>query len=155
MDGAGSFGGGYVNVPNSTSLNVSTITVEGWIKRSVIGGGVRQEIIGKIQGTGGYELWITSNQLYFSIVDTVIANYAFSGGSLADTNWHHVAATLSASTVTGYIDGVSVFSTGITHTLASNSSPLRIAEHSEDGYLGNWPLSGILDELREIGRAHV
>jgi len=143
FDGAGD----YVDIPNSDSFNASTITVEAWIKRGITG--TRHEIISKIQTPGGYELWINSNEIVFSLHDTGGGTHYFSsGGYVGDTNWHHVAATHDGSTIKVYIDGKFINSSTDSFAIGTNSGKLRIGEHSVDGNLGLWGFSGLIDDVR-------
>ena len=141
-----------VSVANPSTYNFGTadFTMALWVKRNVLGGGQRH-LVSKCATTawesGCKELYFTGgNQLAFGSFNT---SDAFAG-TIADTNWHHVAVTFTDSTNTlrMYVDGVLI--TTVTRALEADGATHVVT-------LGNMhgsnPFSGTLDELRIYNRA--
>lgn len=140
-----------VSVANPATYNFGTadFTIELWAKRNVLGGGQRH-LVSKCAATswtaGCKELYFDgSNRLTFGSFST---GDTFAG-TIADTNWHHVAVTFTDSTNTlrMYVDGALI-------TTATKALEADTATHVVT--LGNMhdsnPFSGLLDELRIYNR---
>ncbi|MBX3328741.1 MAG: fibronectin type III domain-containing protein, partial [Nitrospira sp.] len=135
--------------PNTYNFGTADFTIELWVKRNVLGGGQRH-LLSKCDATtwvvGCKELYFnTSNQLVFgsfSTSDTV-------AGTIADTNWHHVAVTFADSTNTlrMYVDGVLITTT--TKALEADGAGHVV---TLGNLHGSNPFSGQLDELRIYNR---
>ena len=97
--------GDGVSLGNPPSLQLQTLTIEAWIRRSsatsVSTGAGNAVLLG--YGSGGYCFWIENNGvLHFNR----FGDYAtLKGPTITDTNFHHVAVTKSGSAVTFYLDG--------------------------------------------------
>jgi len=104
-----------VDVGNPPSLQLQDLTIEAWIKRTSTtdislddnnqDGAVAGEggiVFG--YGRAGYGFGVLNNgQLILSRIDL---DGILSTGTVADTNWHHVAVSKSGATAVFYIDGV-------------------------------------------------
>jgi len=159
MAGAGDINGGlaldgngdYVLIPAYSSMDVSSFTIEAWIKPTVASG---RAIFMRGDSGGG-------NEIYFGMsgttgVDTVVdgKSVTFNGSvSFEDGAWHHVALVFDhdAGQLSCYVDGTAY---GATPTALSadldfgNSRALIGADFdSFNAGLGNW-FSGGLDEVR-------
>jgi glucose/arabinose dehydrogenase/chitodextrinase len=135
--------------PNTYNFGTADFTIELWIKRNALGGGQRH-LFSKCAATtwavGCKELYFNdNNQLTFGSFSTgdVFA------GTIADTNWHHIAMTFTDSTNTlrMYVDGALI--TTATRALEADGATHVVT-------LGNMhgsnPFSGLLDELRIYNR---
>lgn len=126
------------SVPDATALDRGdTLTLEAWVKRA--GNGTQDVIFSK--GTNAYIMFLdTDDKLTFG--KRFVADIVKSTTTITDTNWHHVAATKSGSTVVLYIDGVDVTGTVTNQTLADTTSALTIGQDNN-----TWWFNGTLDEL--------
>jgi RHS repeat-associated protein len=144
-------GTAYVQVPNSSSLNISgAITVEAWIKVNAITGAF-QDIISRESwnqaGTGGgFELSVTnSGKLRLDTYQSPTAYTPLVGGiTITAGVWHHVAAVFDGSQVRLYVDGVMDTTLSTTNGPASGTSSLKIGRAS---YAGT-NFGGLIDEAR-------
>ncbi len=101
------------------AFDTGDFTIDSWFKRSAVSG-AQENFMGQGNATltGGYTSFgaITlDNKIIFSINDE--SKMATSTGTIADTNWHHLAFVRYGNTITIYIDGVAdgtVDVTGIT-----------------------------------------
>ena len=91
--------------------------------------------LSKYNGTNGYEMYISGENLYFQIGNTFFSNWmrVHSTQDVVDGNWHYIAVsytgTSTAAGVSIYIDGVKVTTTTDYDTLSAtalNDSSLRI-----------------------------
>ena len=140
----------YVQVPNSSSLNItSAITVEAWVKVNAITGAyqdvVTRESYGQAGTGGGYELSITNLgkvrlDLYQgpTTYAPVIGATTMSAGA-----WHHIAGVFDGSQMRVYLDGVLDGTVNTTNGPASGTSSLKIGRTSGGSYFG-----GLIDEVR-------
>ncbi len=97
--------GDYVLVPNNTSLDVQSFTIEVWIKPTR----TNRAIFMRGNSTGGNELllWLDTNSTVQAYLDDG-SPQSFSGATnFADGSWHHVALVYDASVglLSCYVDG--------------------------------------------------
>ncbi len=125
----------YVNCSNNANFQITTGTIEGWLKTGDAGTGFRG-IISKRQAYGLF------------LNDNVLVTYDWSNGTttstgvtLNDNNWHHIAMTFQSGVSNGtmiYIDGV--LSNTFTYTISSQVEALVLAD-------GGNILSGSADQI--------
>ena len=130
----------YVDCGNAANLQLSTGTIEGWIKTSGAGTGYRGIIVKQL----AYSLFL---------VDNVLGLYNWGGGAavttnvnLADNQWHHVALSFQNGVTNGsviYIDGTA--RTTFTLNISSQSVGLAIGA-GQPGVSQNF--NGTIDEVR-------
>ena len=141
-----------VSVANPSALNVGgygDFTIEMWVKRNALGGG-QKHLFSKCVPTwvlGCKEFYFNpSNQLTFGSFRT---GDTFAG-TIADTNWHHVAVTFTEATtlLNIYVDGV--LRTTAIKTLEGDGTGhvVTVGNHQ-----GSNPFSGLLDDVRIYSRA--
>jgi len=146
-------GTGYVQVPDSTLLEPSEITVEAWVKRLGSPGSTRYIVSKYLPNKHGayssYGLYTGSGGLRFYIgySGSWIGSPQASASAVWDGDWHHVAGTFDGSQIKLYLDGVQV--DGATSTLQdiyySGTGDLFIGSY----YNGSWlAFSGEIDEVR-------
>lgn len=115
-------------------------TAEAWCFQTVSADAI---LIAKRQGptTGEWSLSLTAAGALVGVVaNTINTNFLVaSGGVVALNRWHHAAMTISGTTITAYLDGVSVASSSSTTGTRRTSS----ADGLAIGFNGN----GIADEL--------
>ena len=89
-----------VVIGNPANLQLQNFTLDAWLKQDIVKHG---EAL--VYGFGGYALIVEPNPPNRIVLGKV--GFPGSGGpSFQDTEWHHVAATKSGSTVVIYLDGV-------------------------------------------------
>ena len=109
--------------PTTRSIRVNdTFTLEAWIRRSVVPGNVT--IFNDF--SAGFWLKIGTNNLLELRKNNPSASIVSSTATIADTNWHHVAATKQGATVKLYIDGVDRTGTVTNQTLTSSTSGFHV-----------------------------
>jgi hypothetical protein len=147
----------YVTVPNSTSLNPSSITVAGWVKTNTLGEvgefltkradsdyGAWNLYAGSYSGDGNFEVSVYG------------ASCAFSGRTQLNSKikaiagkWYHVAFTVSSTTLSIYVDGVLAntvaYASGV---CAGRTDAVRLGVGCCSRYL-----NGTLDEVAIWNRA--
>jgi hypothetical protein len=150
-------GGAYAEAPDVSKLNVTADwTVELWIKDETPGGYNHNTSYILIKGdtnTDGeaaYLLGVGWNQLFVGERtgwNNQTLSFDLAASSISTGAWHHVAASMQASTrqLTVYLDGVQVLQGPLAAISSVGSSrPLSIGR---DGTAGqNW--QGKLDDLR-------
>lgn len=143
----------YVAVSNNVALNVNSgdFSIDAWIKTSVSG---LQTIVDKRvespPGTfTGYALFLLNGQLGVQLADGTATNF-IGGPTIMDNMFHHVAVTVSRSSMTGgklYVDGVAVLTFDPTSRPGSlnNNFELRIGGHSIN--YPSFSFNGCIDEV--------
>jgi hypothetical protein len=132
-------GKGFV-IADSASLNLGSMTLEGWFKIAVSSPG--EFIITKY---AAYQFSLSSGRLQANV-----GNQTFNTDlQYSDGNWHHIALTYDgATTANVYVDGVSVKSTTGGSSVNSNSHKVFIGVDSGDGENAN--NSGINAKMQHI-----
>lgn len=153
--------GDYVSFTDDANLDMAasdTVTLEAWFRTPDITSGTRT-LISKEEATGadgGYRIQMNSSgQIVFGIDsnNTSYPLYGITSASAYDDNtWHHVAAVKDGtSTMSLYIDGISVGSISIASTDASNADPLYIGSYFDVSASNGW--SGFIDEVKVLRTA--
>jgi PKD repeat protein len=104
----------YVQVPYASAFYPSALTAECWVK-STGATGQQNPLIGNFgNASSSYEIELDSRcgfcaTFYFE-VDGALYQVG-GGGSLNDSNWHHVALVWTGGNLNGFVDGVLIGST--------------------------------------------
>jgi len=123
----------YVEVPDSDSLNLNTLTVSVWFKSTYEGEWFRT-IVSKY----GYQTaqeswglgWLGESVLGFYIRDSVDLNSAWSGaGEGLDGRWHHLVGIASDAAVQFWMDGILKQETARTAGDIRNTRPVSMGRH--------------------------
>ena len=147
----------YATVANSADVNLTTAsTIAVWVKIASSTDNSYRMIVSKkstYADPAGYELFYhpVLNRLYFRSGGTTPA-YSFELANLdLDTNWHHLAVTVNASTGKFYVDGVpqTVNVTGTVANPLTSTQTLAIGRRSGTT---DYPWNGQLDDLRLYNR---
>jgi len=145
-------GSDYVLVNDSSSLEITLVTLEAWVKSPNSPGNYKY-IAGKSYGggwgsyhlytgpSGGLRFYIGHNGGYVASPDA--------GTGIWDNNWHHIVGTYDGSSVKLYVDG--------TEISGGTISTEDIAYNSEDFYIGSYGtgyyFNGLIDEVKIYNRA--
>jgi hypothetical protein len=140
----------YINVPNSSSMGVSNLTISAWIYVTDTTGN-DMDVAEKGPHLGGWELqmWrggqIGHNYLILrgGSIDAVFATSLIPAGE-----WHHVAGTIYGTSETIYVDGI-LNATGTVASVPVTSSSLYIGKSFDP----NAPFGGQIDEVMIFDRA--
>lgn len=105
--------GNYLSMPDSTALSLagSTFTIEAWVYRTSTNTAYQQFVINKRGQTNPYTF---SWQLGFSSgnVSFITTGGSYTGTTVAPINtWVHIAAVVSGTTLTLYLNGNSTYTT--------------------------------------------
>lgn len=138
--------GDYVSVPDSTDWDFGNgdFTIDFWTRFSDVSG--NQGWCGRqTSGTSYFYFAKEGSSIRFRDYNSGnIINLSLSWSPSADT-WYHIAAVRSGSTITIYVDGVSIGSAGVGATsFLDRSDPLFIGSSFDTAY----HLNGWMDEFR-------
>lgn len=160
------------SAPDHPSLDVTTLTLEAWVRLDSIGAH-NHTIIGRVPAIASsittipYSLGAVSNagfgtnpgasvtgspapgKLWLIVTDGVLEQVLFSPSPLTLGAFHHVAATLDGTTARLFIDGQVVTTALQARTPFNSNDPLWIAGIN-NGF-NTWP--GLVDEVAIYNRA--
>jgi len=143
----------YVTVADSTSLDVTAITIALWIKAGSVSS--TQYLVAKWLPTGdnrAYSLFLNGSTVVFETsFDGSTYNTLNSSTSLIASTWYHIAVTFSGTAKVIFINGSSSGNTSVTGTLRNSNANLTIATVN-DGTLADF-YEGIIDEVSIYNRA--
>ena len=166
-DGFNFSGSQYVEVPQSSSLEPTTLTVDAWVNAAGSPGQFRYIVSkGGVGDDGGsYALYTGAAEgLLFYIFDgTLIHLSPDAGAGIWDGKWHHVAGSFDGAALHLFVDGIEVGSgTAVTTTIAYGLSggdvtnDLFIGDynpHCTGCLLGPYAFTGGVDEVELFQRA--
>ena len=146
-------GAGWVQVPDSSLLEPSEITVEAWVKRLGSPGGakyiVSKYLPNKYGSYSSYGLYTGSGgiRFYIGYTSSWIGSPQASAAAVWDGSWHHVAGTFDGSNIKLYLDGipVDVATSTIQDIYYFGTGNLYIGAYTNSSYLA---FSGTIDEVR-------
>jgi hypothetical protein len=105
-------GGGYVDVPDSTTLEPANVTAEAWVRHAgspgyykyIVSKGARDDY------ASSYGIYTLDGGLNFYVFDGNLSFYnsPSMGPSVWDGQWHHVVGTFDGARVRLYVDGQQV-----------------------------------------------
>ena len=128
---------GYVSVPTSASLAITSGAFELWLKTSAAGG--EYDLINK--GGSNYQININGGILEYCVYGINCPGAA--SIAVNDGNYHHVVVNVISNLGVFYVDGVKHSSSGTAVPITPNSSPLNIGTVNPGG--GQFP--GTIDEV--------
>ncbi len=141
-----------VDVGYATNLQLQNFTIEAWIKRSsssvvTLDSSFGGDALFFGYGVHGYGFSIyRDNRL---LLTQIGIGGVWSSGTVADTNYHHVAVTKNNASVVFYIDGVNAgvasYDPGFSFTNHANIG--AAGDFQEDGFYG------VIDEMAIYNRA--
>jgi len=152
--------GDYLSVPNNSNFQLGSgdFTIEAWVYPTVVPStiGVAGNIISLYDSSNNNRSWAlqlfqvlssstTECSVRFGVsTDGTVTNLTnFTGGTITPNSWFHIAAVRSGSTITVYVNGVSVASGSYASTLFNTSVNLTIGRFANDaatfpgGYISN------------------
>jgi hypothetical protein len=146
----------YVNVPNSTSLNITgAITVEAWIKTN--SATAQQSIIERYRTTGvgtingGYALRLSGGYLqFFTLRNGNEFDFIQSVSTVSTGVWHHVAGVFDGNQLRLYLDGVLNTLKASTFAPVTGTNSLKVGGRGDDAAA---TFSGLIDEARVTAAA--
>ncbi|MBP9901454.1 MAG: LamG domain-containing protein, partial [Verrucomicrobia bacterium] len=139
-------------VPASPAFEVRTnITIAAWLKRQQVG--VLSPIVCKDDnqpnGSSHFEFTVQTNDALSFIYWAPGWVKSESSTKIADTLWHHVAASFDGQAVSLYIDGVPAGVVPQTIPMLPGNEPLQIGEAQASGFIY---LNGQMDEVQIYNR---
>jgi hypothetical protein len=137
-------GGDYVDCGSPSSLDNITdaITISAWMRKSNTD---TQFILSKYAGEAdaSYELY-TSSIARFRLYDSGGGVTVDGISTISDGNWHHVVGTLSGTTMTIYVDGVSENTGTLSSSIEITTNTVDIGRRGN----GNYNFNGTIDEVK-------
>jgi len=133
----------YATVPDNNRLDVKAMTIEAWVRPTVIAGSTRTAIYkGRSDGS--------SYALYAANSSGIVTAGAFNGAerraigasALPLQTWSHIATTYDGSALRLYVNGTLVRTTATSGPLTAGSGPLTFGGHG-----GQW-FRGQMDDVR-------
>ena len=114
----------YVNVANASSLNASAQTISVWYNATVLPG--RESVLVAKHDTvgswNGYNMWAGNN----TQIKVGSTGYNSGLGTGVTNVWYHLTLAYTSNvSLTGYVNGVSMGTSGLAN-LSISSNPLRI-----------------------------
>ncbi len=152
--GALSFDGvnDIVNVPDSSSLDVTQVTVEAWVRPTSLGGQWRTVALKEKTGQMAYALYAGTNAGGASgnVNVSGTSDVYVQNPSILPTNaWTHLASTYDGTRIRLYANGVQVASMAVTGRIVVTGRPLKIGGNT---VWDEW-FAGKIDDLRIYNRA--
>jgi hypothetical protein len=147
-------GNGWINVPHSNSLNLSTaMTLAAWINPTHIPDDNSGVIFkGQIDYSHGpYDLGFefpSTPSLFGSINNETV--FAEGQNTISYGSWQHIAATFDGLVLRVFKDGVQISSKQFSGTISQEVSPLSIGNRYQpiSGVFGRNTFAGAIDEIR-------
>jgi hypothetical protein len=138
-------GSGYVAAGNGPAF-AGPMTVEAWA--STDSARTAYLVSDGTSSTTGYHLWLSNGVPVFTVRMTG-GTVQVQGAALTTRAWHHLAATVDATAVTLYVDGVPVAAQPALGTPRAATTTLMLGRYSGSGR----NLIGGLDEVALYGAA--
>ncbi len=137
-----------IEIPYLSQFNSSTFTAEFWVKISTSSS--FQVLLSRApKGSGHWEIYTTPSTGLLSVYtpDLNPTDNA-SGVSITDSQWHFLSFRLSSGKVVLYLDGSKIIDQTVTGTIASNTHPITAGALPDQEAPNNFPIVGLLDDLR-------
>jgi hypothetical protein len=144
----------YVNIPDSSSLRPSSVTLEAWAMFNSQNGPVFTKPLGAATGDS-FALFLLSGALQGFIHDTNASGVLVSSPfTLSLGQWHHVAFTFDDSTKEQalYVNGVRVATSQSNRSIGYDNHPVLLGQDINNGNF-DFPLNGQIDEPSIYNRA--
>ncbi|WP_035614129.1 LamG-like jellyroll fold domain-containing protein [Haloferula sp. BvORR071] len=149
-------GNDYISIPDSASLQPTSLTLEGWFNFS--GGGGNPHLFARTVGTGtadSFVIWLNGPTLRAGVGDAVGGG---NGVSVPFTpvagQWYHIAFTFDndAQRASLYLDGALIGTNVAAGTVAYDNHPVLLGADIDNGNVGNF-FYGRIDEASIYSRA--
>lgn len=139
--------GDQVTIPASDALSsLSAFTVAAWI-RSTPTGNYQAILDQRDAGNDGYDLYVEpGSRLFLRVNDSVLVG----SKTVADGQWHHVAAAYDGSQLQLFVDGVLDAQSSASAGSIATTASLRLGHHFSSN---DYTLQGHLDEVYLHDRA--
>lgn len=134
----------FLSVPDSSSLNPSSITLEAWVRPTVLEEG---NIISK-GGNNGIRFKLNVGGI-LTLLDRGTTNYIHTSKPLLLNKWTHIVGTADASGLKIYINGILDVSNTTPYGASVTTNPLYIGTYGSNLQY----FSGDIDEVRISNKA--
>jgi Concanavalin A-like lectin/glucanases superfamily len=150
IGGAGYFNGStdWLSTPSSGQFApTGDFTIECWFNIPSLPG-TSYELFGNYNANAAqcWEFEITSTGVFNFYTNGAIARIATASGAIKPNTWYHACITRSGTTITGYINGVSVGTYTQSGTFGSTTLPVYIASQNN----GSLPFKGYVSDARLV-----
>lgn len=142
-DGATTFVGGNMLVPNSAALNTAVFTAEAWINPAAVDGTVAAPAhcalasVDVASPRAGWLIYVAGDGFNFRTYNLNGANTAVNisgGGTIAAGTWYHVAVSWDGTVGRLYVNGAQVAVSGATTYAPASSGGLTVAQRSDGAF---------------------
>lgn len=123
---------GYIQVPDSSSLQLSTVTLSAWVDVRGQGNSYIGHIISK---QGAYDVGVCGSNLYVCYYNWGGRATVVSSSGLAENTWYMVTAVISPGAETVYVNGIPVMSGA--STVNTQSYGLTIGQAAQQFFNGS------------------
>jgi chitodextrinase len=140
----------WVTVPDSSSLDVTRMTLEAWVNPSALGTAWRTVLFKEQTGDVTYSMYANRNTQVPDGQVNVGGERNVTGTAQIPLNtWTHLAVTYDGASLKVFVNGTQTGSLAIAGNIAVSSGALRIGGNSVYGEY----FSGLIDEVRVYNRA--
>jgi hypothetical protein len=150
IGGSGYFDGSgdYLSAPANSAFELTgDFTSSFWYYPTAAtagGAGIWDQWNGSTTGVGNWQFWYQNKQLYLFYDG---GSYILSSTDLTLNQWHYISATRSGSTITLYLNNVSVGTASFSGTVGKSSQDLYLgASHAGSGY----EIQGYISDARIV-----
>lgn len=142
----------YVNVPNSSSINIAggPITVEAWVKTNLDGTFFNRVVSRYSETGGGYVLDLYRNRVRFWLLQNVnSADFVDGSTTLSPHTWYHIAGVADGQRMRVYLDGLLDGWKNSDWLPVSSTEPLQLGGVVYGGQFASlFAFNGLIDEVR-------
>ncbi len=157
--GAAIGSGGFIDIPDSPSLQLQQLTLDAWVRPD--GPGPNDDTPGSCIITKNIDINNVSVQLNWTTESGGRFRLGFSGGVISSADafpagaFYHVAGTYDGATYRLYVNGAPEGSQAVVQTISYSSVPWVIGANNPSARGGGYPrtFNGVIDEAEIIGRA--
>ena len=140
----------WVTIADSASLDITRMTIEAWVRPTVLGSAWRTVLLKEQPGDLVYALYATTNaQRPAAFVSVGGEKEARGTAALAANTWTHLASTYDGANLRLYVNGTLVRTLALTGNIAASAAPLRLGGNA---IWGEW-YAGSLDDVRVYNKA--
>lgn len=137
-------GGDTVSVSDSSSLSLTgNFSLAAWVNVPNLSG-YKPAVTKENSGQTGYFLYISDDEVYTGYGNGAWRSQTTSTSPITANTWIHIASTFNGTTLTTYVNGVSVQSSAPGGSVSDNSSDLGIGNASDLSSM----YTGLIDEAK-------
>ncbi len=138
---------GYNGKVTSGVYDYTEETIEMWVKPTYSGKGYNPVIAASRDNTGSrFSIHMAGDLSHLGLWNN--SGYYNSAFSFSQNTWHHIAVTISATTISFYVNGSLIGSHSATLNTGISGVPFTIGTWNSSSEGAGEPFSGMIDEVR-------